>query len=83
MDVKSWIIDWFQNNANVEKEEILKHLTDSYFDMGYIDSFKFISLIGDIEDEFGVQFDNDQFEDRSFSKIDGLINIIERCRNEK
>lgn len=76
-DVKEWIINWFVNNTNVSNEELVQHLNDSYFDLGYIDSFQFISFIGDIEDELGVQFDNDQFEDRSFSTIEGLSRIIE------
>ena len=84
MDVRTWIINWFVKNADVTKGELDQHLSDNYFDMGYIDSFEFISLIGEIEDKLGVQFDNDQFEDRSFSSIDGLIRIIEeKLKDEK
>ena len=75
--VKDWIIEWFVRNANVDIDSVKNHLNDSYFDLGYIDSFGFIALMADIEERFGIQLANDQFEDRSFSTIQGMANILE------
>lgn len=82
LNVKVWLMNWFEKNADIEAKELEKHTNDSYFEMGYIDSFEFINLIGDIEDELGVQFDNDQFEDRSFSTIEGMARIIEEAMSK-
>lgn len=78
-----WIVNWFVKNANVEREEILGNLNENYFQLGYIDSFEFITLISDIEDTFDVEFENDQFEDRSFSTIAGMASIIEGVRGDE
>ncbi|MCR5688373.1 MAG: acyl carrier protein [Lachnospiraceae bacterium] len=76
-DIMEWIIKWFTEHSNAEESDIRQHLNVNYLDMGYIDSFEFITFMGDIEDKFGVQFANDQFEDRSFSTIEGMAKIIE------
>jgi len=57
-------------------------LKENYFENGWIDSLKFIELITQIEEKFGIRFSNDEFLDRKFSTIEGLTKIIER-KNEK
>ncbi|MCR5591983.1 MAG: acyl carrier protein [Lachnospiraceae bacterium] len=76
-NIKEWIINWFVENSNADEADIRQHLDENFFEEGYIDSFEFITFIGDIEDEFGVQFANDQFEDISFSTVNGMAEIIE------
>ena len=78
-NVNKWLIEWFVNNTGKQKDEIENNIDKNYFEMGYLDSFKFIGFISDIEDEFDVEFDNDQFEDRSFSTISGMAKIIEKA----
>lgn len=73
---KEWIIEWFVDNSAVDKETLEANADVNYFEAGYIDSFVFISLMDDIEEEFGAEFDNDQFLDRSFATINGLANIL-------
>lgn len=75
--VQEWLIKWFVENAGADREELYKNISENYFQLGYIDSFAFITLIGDIEDQFSIEFENDQFEDRSFSTIKGMTTIIE------
>ena len=77
MEIKEWIITWFVDNSNVNEEDIRRHLDDNYFDEGFMDSFTFISFINEVEDEFGLKFANDQFEDISFSTVNGMAKIIE------
>lgn len=76
MNYLEWVINWFVENGEVSNEEIRNHLDENYFELGYIDSFAFIMLISAIEDELGVSFDNDMFQNRSFSTINGLVNAI-------
>ena len=80
-ETTKWIIDWFVMNCDANAVEINANLDENYFLAGYIDSFQFINMISDIEENFGVEFDNDQFEDRSFSTVNGLSKIIEEMKS--
>ena len=76
MDIKSWLFDWFEKNTFAKKDEISKNLEKNYFDSGWLDSFKFIELINDVEQEFQILFSNDEFQNRKFATISGLKEII-------
>ena len=82
-EVKSWVINWFTNNADVRKQEIETGLASNYLENGWIDSFKFIKFIADIEEHFGITFSNDEFQNRNFATIDGLVRIIISRMDEK
>ena len=82
ISVKSWIIDWFLENSNVEKDEIIAKPSENYLINGWIDSFKFINFISDIEENFDIIFSNDEFQDRNFGTIDGLISAIKKKISE-
>jgi acyl carrier protein len=75
-NVNVWLIKWFVSNSNTSEEEIKKNLMNNYFENGWIDSFKFIKFIADIEDFFKVTFSNDEFQNRNFATIYGLTKII-------
>ena len=51
---------------------------DNYFESGLVDSFVFITMLSDIEEKYGVSFSNDDFLDRSFATIDGLVCMINK-----
>lgn len=74
--IQKWLINWFMENTGADETELNNSIEENYFLKGFIDSFQFIELISDIEDEYGIEFDNSQFEDRSFSSIRGLSQII-------
>lgn len=74
--IVEWIVSWLADHAGILKDDVEKHLSENYFDLGYIDSFGFIELLDSIESEYGIQFDNEQFEDRKFATISGLAEII-------
>ena len=78
MDYLEWTIKWFAQNGSAKEQEMRQHLDDNYFDLGYVDSFGFIMLIGAAEQEFHISFQNDQFQDRSFSTIRGFAECLAR-----
>jgi acyl carrier protein len=82
-NIQDWLIEWFVNNADMEEMEVKKNLGSNYFNRSWIDSFKFISLITEIEEKFDIYFSNDEFQDRSFSTIEGLAVLIQRKISEK
>jgi acyl carrier protein len=79
---ESWILKWFQDNTNMLENEINKDRDENYFMKGWIDSLKFISFISDIENKFNISFSNDEFQDRKFATINGIIQILEDKINE-
>ena len=81
MNSKSWIIQWFVNNSNLSENEINENLEENYLIKGWIDSLKFISFISDIENEFKISFSNDEFQNRKFATVNGIVKIIEEKTN--
>ena len=77
-----WLTNWFEKNSLATGVNMKNSLKENYLENGWIDSLKFIELITQIEEKFGIRFSNDEFLDRKFSTIEGLIKIIER-KNEK
>jgi len=82
MNVREWLITWFEKNSDLSKEEIEGKFEDDYLAKGWIDSFKFVSFITEIEEEFKITFSTDEFQNRAFATLDGLSKIIE-ARIEK
>ena len=82
MEIESWIINWLEDNAGIEKDEILKKNEENYLELGWIDSLKFISFITDIEEFFNIRFSNDIFQNRDFSTVKGISKIINGYSNE-
>lgn len=83
IDVETWITNWFERNTDLKKSEIAENTSGNYLEKGWIDSFKFISFISDIERDFDIHFSNDEFQDRTFATITGLSKIICKRINEK
>lgn len=83
IDSKSWIVKWFSDNTNLTENEIIANLDENYLTKCWIDSLKFISFISDIENEFKIIFSNDEFQNRKFATINGLVQIIEEKLNEQ
>jgi acyl carrier protein len=73
----AWLVSWFrEQNADVANLPEEKIATANYFAECYIDSFGVIALISDIEERFGVRFDEDDFQNRRFATVDGLAGLI-------
>ena len=77
MDIKEWLIDWFAQHSSLDVEGIKAVATANYMEQGIIDSFSFVMLISDIDDEYGITFTNDDFLNPNFMNIEGLAKIIE------
>lgn len=76
MEIKEWLIDWFSNHSSLSVAELNTASKEDYLKKGIIDSFSFVMLISDIDDEYDVAFTNEDFLDPRFSNIDGLTEMI-------
>lgn len=72
MDIKSWLVDYFKEKSSKESFS----LDDNFFEQGLIDSFDVIVLIDDVEVNFSITLNEHHFQDRRFSTISGLAEII-------
>lgn len=70
--VTVWLEGWF---AKRSPHITLKH-SDNFFEREAIDSFGVIELIEDAEQYFNVKFTERDFQDRRFSTVGGLSEII-------
>lgn len=71
-DIAQWLVDWFaeRNPAVAPARDI------NYYDAGLVDSFGIIELIEEIEQQYGILFDDDDFLRPEFRTIDGLAGIV-------
>lgn len=81
MDIKEWLIDWFANHSSMNAAELEAASKEDYLKSGIIDSFAFVTLISDIDDEYEITFTNEDFLDPRFSNIEGLAAMISERKN--
>lgn len=77
MEIKEWLIEWFCNHSSLSAAELEAASKEDYLKKGIIDSFSFVMLISDIDDEFDIAFTNEDFLDPRFPIIDGLTEMIQ------
>jgi arylformamidase len=75
-DEQDWLIEWFDLQTVVNNDTLRNNTDVDYLQEGWIDSMQFIGLISSIENEFDIQFSNDEFQNRSFATISGLAQMI-------
>lgn len=75
-DIEKWLLEILQTNYGITNISC----QENYFDAG-IDSFSFITLVNIIEEKYNISFTNNEFQDRKFSTIHGLAEIIESRMN--
>ena len=77
MEVKEWLIDWFTKHSSLDAEGIKAASKANYMEQGIIDSFSFVMLLSDVDDEYGISFTNEDFLNPDFMNIEGLAKLIE------
>ena len=73
-----WLYEWFVKrspNTNLDRN-------GNFFLQGAIDSLGIIELIEDIEVNFKIRFNSNDLQDRRFSSVNGLTEIISEKINE-
>ena len=75
---REFIINWFLNNSTLSEADIEKNMEENFFDLGIIDSFGFLELIGECEEKLDIAFDDEDFQNDSIFTIKGLIGLVEK-----
>ena len=74
-----WLKDYFAAKTQLpnDVEEV------NYFEVGLINSLGIIELIESIESHFDIKFDAMHFQERRFSTIKGLAEIIDGLKQKE
>ena len=66
----------------LQREYSFKDGTDAdeinFVDEGYMDSLGLLQFIGEMEDEFGIEFTDEELESGSFRIVGELIAMVEK-----
>ena len=76
-NVEKWLFEWFRRHGGEIVENLQQAKEQNYFNAGWIDSMGVIELISEIEQYFNIAFSAGDFQDRRFSTIAGLAEIIQ------
>ena len=71
-----WLRRWFEQREAAGAGWSEPWVDTNYFQAGLIDSLGVIELIADVEQHFGITFDESHFQDRRFATVGGLGEII-------
>ncbi len=77
------VLAWFEKRGSVPGATPAEKAACDYFAAGLIDSMAVVELISELETQFGVRFLDSHFQERRFSTIGGIAEIVEELRAEK
>ncbi|MBI4679321.1 MAG: hypothetical protein HY748_17235 [Elusimicrobia bacterium] len=75
-DVRPWLVAWFERKGQVAGSTLEEKIQTDYFAAGLIDSLGVVSLIADVEGAFSIRFSDRHYQERRFSTIGGLAEIV-------
>ncbi len=71
-----WLKEWFSRKSDVSDYSDEDWYACDFFIEGLVDSLEVIELVSAIEEHFSLQFNEGHFQDRRFTTIGGLCEII-------
>jgi len=81
MELKEKIRQFIEANLVVFEDEAEFSDSDNIFEMGFVNSLFAMKLVSYIEQEFGIEVDNDDLEISNFSSVDRIVSYIESKQN--
>jgi acyl carrier protein len=74
-----WLVRWFQGRRPWTPPSELAGV--NYFQAGLIDSLGVIELIADLEAQFGIRFEHEDYQRRDFATFGGLAALVVAKQN--
>ncbi len=71
-----WLKEWFSRKSDVSDYSDEDWYACDFFIEGLVDSLEVIELVSAVEEYFSLQFNEGHFQDRRFTTIGGLCEII-------
>jgi acyl carrier protein len=75
-EVQTWLKDWFEKRAKIGRLNSQSLLDIDYFEAGWLTSMEVVEFITEIEQQFGMQFSDEDMQDPRFVTIAGLTDLI-------
>lgn len=72
--IQDFLLDYIQREYSLPED--IDFITFNYVESGYIDSMGLVQFIATIEDEFGIEFTDEELENPKIKVIGGLIDMI-------
>ena len=77
MELKEKIRKFIESNLVVFEDEAEFSDSDNIFEMGVVNSLFAMKLVNYIEEDFGIQVENDDLEITNFSSVNRITKFIE------
>ena len=74
--VREFILDRLQREYSFKDGTDIDQI--NFVDEGYMDSLGLLQFIGEMEDEFGIEFTDEELESGSFRIVGELIAMVEK-----
>lgn len=79
MTIKEYIVEELQKEYSISEDLNIDEL--DFISKGYISSLGLIQFIVMLEDEFGIEFSDEELGSDDFRKVGTLVAMIERKMN--
>lgn len=79
--VKEFVVEYLEREYALPKDVDLD--TFNYIDSGYVDSMGFIQFIAMLEDEFEIEFTDDELTEKKYQLAGEMIELVEKKVSEK
>ena len=76
MDAKQFVTEYIQREYTIPEDVDIMSL--NYVESGYVDSLGLVQFIAVIEDEFGIEFTDEELEDEEIKVVGGMVALIEK-----
>ena len=77
--IKAFILDYIQREYTIPEGTDINNF--NYVTSGYVDYFGFIQFIAVLEDEFAIQFTDEEIESEDIKVVGKLAEMIARKRD--
>lgn len=74
-NIKKFVIEYIQREYTISEDINIMDL--NYIESGYIDSMGLIQFIATLEDEFGIEFSDEDMENPEIKVVGKLISMID------
>lgn len=75
-EVCSWLLAWFSTKGRNKVAASVDLLHLNYFEAGMLTSLEIVEFVTEIEERFGMQFSETDFQDARFVTVSGLADLI-------
>ena len=73
---QQWLVEWFRNHRKIGKHTPEQLIDLDFLEAGMLSSMEIVELITEVENNFGIQFLDADFQDARLVKISGLAELI-------